>query len=233
MVDWLPTAEVRAVAPVLDRYSQSVLLGEVWKRPELSPRDRSLITVSALIARNHLADLSYHIYWALDNGITPAELSETVTHLAFYAGWADALASVPTIKKVFDHRGIGREQLPPVDEELLPQDAGAEARRAAEVERNFGATAPGVVQYTTQLVFGDLWLRPGLAPRDRSLVTVAALVATGHVEQIAFHLERALDAGLTGTEAAETLTHLAFYVGWPNVFAALPVVKEVLAARAR
>ncbi|MCX4091811.1 carboxymuconolactone decarboxylase family protein [Nocardia sp. alder85J] len=231
MVDWLPTAEVRAVAPVLDRYSQSVLLGEVWKRPDLSPRDRSLITVSALIARNHLSDLSYHLYWALDNGITPAELSEMVTHLAFYAGWADALAAVPTIKKVFDHRGIGREQLPPVDEDPLPQDTAAEARRADEVARNFGEVAPGVVQYTTELVFGDLWLRPGLAPRDRSLVTIAALVATGHVEQITYHLDRALDSGLTEAEAAEVLTHLAFYVGWPNVFAAMPIVKDVLASR--
>jgi 4-carboxymuconolactone decarboxylase len=77
-----------------------------------------------------------------------------------------------------------------------------------------------------------LWLRPGLAPRDRSLVTVSALIATGQVAQIPYHLNRAMDNGLTQGEAAEALTHLAFYVGWPNVFSALPVAKDVFEKRA-
>jgi 4-carboxymuconolactone decarboxylase len=87
------------------------------------------------------------------------------------------------------------------------------------------------VQYTTDLLFRDLWLRPALAPRDRSLVTASALVATGQVAQIPFHLNRAMDNGLTKAEASEALTQLAFYAGWPNVFSALPVVKSVLEKR--
>ena len=107
----------------------------------------------------------------------------------------------------------------------------AESQRAATVEQNFGAVAPGVVQYTTDLLFRDLWLRPGLAARDRSLVTVSALVASGQVAQIPYHLNRAMDNGLTRTQASEVLTHLAFYAGWPTVFSALPVVKGVFETR--
>jgi 4-carboxymuconolactone decarboxylase len=92
--------------------------------------------------------------------------------------------------------------------------------------------APGVIQYTTDAVFLDLWLRPGLAPRDRSMVTVSALVTAGQVAQIAYHLNRAMDNGLTEKEAGEMLTQLAFYAGWPNVFSAMPVFKEVFAKRA-
>jgi 4-carboxymuconolactone decarboxylase len=99
--------------------------------------------------------------------------------------------------------------------------------------QQFGNVAPGIVEYTTDVLFRDLWLRPGLAPRDRSLVTVAALVAIGQVAQISYHLNRAMDNGLTQAEAGEVITHLAFYTGWPNVFSALPVTKEVFEKRLR
>jgi 4-carboxymuconolactone decarboxylase len=87
------------------------------------------------------------------------------------------------------------------------------------------------VDYTRDLLFRDLWLRPALEPRDRSLVTVSALVSAGQVEQVPFHLNRAMDNGLTQAEASEVLTQLAFYAGWPNVFSALPVVRDVFQQR--
>jgi 4-carboxymuconolactone decarboxylase len=90
----------------------------------------------------------------------------------------------------------------------------------------------GLVQYTTDVLFRDLWLRPDLSPRDRSLVTVTALIASGQVAHIPYHLNRAMDNGLTREEAGEVITHLAFYVGWPNAFSALPVAKDVLEKRA-
>jgi 4-carboxymuconolactone decarboxylase len=88
------------------------------------------------------------------------------------------------------------------------------------------------VDYTGDLLFSDLWLRPDLAPRDRSLVIVSALIAAGQVAQIPFHLNRAMDNGLTKAQAAEVLTHLAFYAGWPNAMSAVPVVKTVFERRA-
>jgi 4-carboxymuconolactone decarboxylase len=89
------------------------------------------------------------------------------------------------------------------------------------------------VQYTTDVLFRDLWLRPGLAPRDRSLVTVSALVASGQVAQIPYHLNRAMDNGLAQVQPAEAVTHLAFYVGGSNAFSAMPVAKEVFEKRPR
>jgi 4-carboxymuconolactone decarboxylase len=89
------------------------------------------------------------------------------------------------------------------------------------------------VQYTTDVLFRDLWLRPDLAPRDRSLVTISGLVANGQVAQLTGHIPIGMNNGLTQPEIAEAITHLAFYVGWPNVFSAIPVAKEVFEKRAR
>ena len=101
------------------------------------------------------------------------------------------------------------------------------------MQAQFGAVAPGLVQYTTDILFCDLWLRPNLTPRDRSLVTISALIATGQVAQLGGHLNRAMDNGLTQGEAAEAITHLAFYAGWPNAFSALPIAKEVFEKRSK
>lgn len=225
--------DIRRVAPALERYTQDHLLGEVWKRPGLGPRDRSLITVAVLIARNQASELPYYLNLALDQGVKPREISEIITHLAFYSGWGNALSAVAAAKGVFAQRGIGNDQLPAATPEPLPIDEAAEAQRAAHVSEQFGSVAPGVVQYTTDLLFRNLWLRPDLAPRDRSLVTVSALIAVGQVAQIPYHLDRAMDNGLTQAEASETLSHLAFYVGWPHVFSALPVAKEVFEKRSK
>ncbi|MDB5822116.1 MAG: carboxymuconolactone decarboxylase family protein [Herminiimonas sp.] len=218
-------------APALERYTQGLVLGDLWKRPDLSPRDRSIVTVAVLIAKNQAMELPFYLGRALDNGVRPGEISEIITHLAFYSGWPNAMVAVGAAKEVFAERKIGADQLPPASVELLPLDKAAEEQRATSVEQNFGKVAPGVVQYTTDVLFRELWLRPGLAPRDRSLVTVSALVASGQVAQVTYHLNRAMDNGLTQKQASEVLTQLAFYAGWPNVFSAMPVFKEVFAKR--
>ena len=219
------------VSPALEHYTQELLLGDVWKRPNLSLRDRSIVTVAVLIARNQPAELPFYLNRALDNGVKPGELSELITHLAFYSGWPNAMAAVVAAKIVFAERLIGADQLPQAKVDLFPLDKGSDDKRAKMVEENFGEVSPGVVKYTSEALFWDLWLRPGLAPRDRSMVTVSALVASGQVAQITYHLGRAMDNGLTEKEAGELLTQLAFYTGWPNVFSAMPVFKEVFAKR--
>jgi len=223
--------DVETVAPALAQYTQKRLLGDVWKRPGLSSRDRSIVTLAALIARNQPAEMAFYMNLALDNGVRPREISEIITHLAFYSGWGNALAAADIARDVFAVRKIGSDQLPALSPKLLPIDEAAEAQRASRVQEQFGDLFPGVVQVTTDVLFRDLWLRPDLAPRDRSLVTVSALIASGQVAQIPYHLNRAMDNGLTQTQAAEALTQLAFYAGWPNVFSALPVVKDVFEKR--
>ena len=220
------------VAPALEHYTQNLLLGEIWKRPDMSPRDRSIVTIAVLIARNAPLELPFYLNRALDSGVKPAEIAEIITHLAFYCGWPNAMGAVNAARPVFMERHISAEQLPGANVVLLPLDKEAEARRKKTVSDNFGNVSPGVVQYTTDALFLDLWLRPGLAPRERSIVTVSALVASSQVAQITYHLNRAMDNGLTEKEAGEMLTQLAFYAGWPNVFSAMPAFKEVFAKRA-
>jgi len=223
--------DVRKVAPALEAYTQNRLLSDVWKRPGLAPRERSIVTLAALIARNQTIEMPYHFNLALDNGVKPREISEIITHLAFYSGWANAMSAVAVAKDVFAARNIGADQLPAASVTPLPIDETTEAQRATRVQEQFGSFFPGVVQYTTDVLFRDLWLRPDLAPRDRSLVTVGALIASGQVAQIPYHLNRAMDNGLKQAEAAEVVAHLAFYAGWPNAFSALPVVKDVFEKR--
>src|SRR5436305_2045198 len=93
--------------------------------------------------------------------------------------------------------------------------------------------APALDKYTQERLLGDVWQRPGLAPRDRSLVTISVLVANGQVAQLSGHIPIGMNNGLTQPEIAEAMTHLAFYVGWPNVFSAMPIAKEVFEKRAR
>ncbi len=225
--------DVHMVAPALEKYKDTTLLNGVWKRSGLSSRDRSIVTLSALIARNQTNELPSYLGLALDSGVKPAEISEIITHLAFYAGWANATAAAAAAKDVFVARKIGFDDLPVASPSLLPLNEAAEAERAKRVDEQFGTIAPGLVQNTTDVLFRDLWLRPDLAPRDRSLVTVSALVATGQVAQISYHLGRAMDNGLTKEQAGEALTQLAFYAGWPNAFSALPVFKDVFERRPR
>lgn len=227
----LSDTDTEAVSPALERYASTRLAGDLWKRKDLSPRDRSLVTVAAVIARNQTVLLPEQLELALKNGVKPAELSETITQLAFYAGWGNAIAAAAVTKEIFLQKGINAEQLPRAEEARLPIDGKAEAERAARVEQNFGSAAPGLVSDTTDVLFRELWLRPGIAPRDRSLVTVSALIANGQVQQIPPHLNQAMDNGLTRLQASGALSHLAYYAGWPNAFSAAPVFKTVFEQR--
>jgi 4-carboxymuconolactone decarboxylase len=88
--------------------------------------------------------------------------------------------------------------------------------------------APKLVEITEEVLFGDMWERPQLSKRDRSLITCAALVALGKTEQMNFHFPRAIENGVTREELVELITHLAFYVGWPNAMSAITRAKELL-----
>ena len=96
--------------------------------------------------------------------------------------------------------------------------------------RSIGDVAPKLAALTDDVLFEDVWNRPGLPARDRSLITVAALVAGGDTAQLEFHIGRALENGVTKTELIEAITHLAFYTGWPKAMTALGVARDHLAA---
>jgi 4-carboxymuconolactone decarboxylase len=94
-------------------------------------------------------------------------------------------------------------------------------------EKMFGDFAPALVQFTDDVLFGEAWKRPQLSPKERSLITVAALTAGGNAEQLTFHLQLAKDNGATEEELIEGITHLAFYAGWPKAMSAMAVAKRL------
>ncbi|MBS7541816.1 carboxymuconolactone decarboxylase family protein [Ancylobacter oerskovii] len=220
---------VYEVAPGLGHFTDDVLFGEVWPGATLAPRDRSLVTVATLVSTGKVAQIGSHARRALDNGVTPAELGELITQLAFYSGWPNAISAVGEVKKVFDERKIG--PVADSDAARLELEAAAEAARTATVEAGVAPTAPELAELTNRVLFGDLWRRPDLAPRDRSLVTMAALIAIGQPEQLPFHANRAMDNGLSRAEVAGVAAHIAFYAGWPRAMSAVPVLQRVFASR--
>jgi 4-carboxymuconolactone decarboxylase len=94
-----------------------------------------------------------------------------------------------------------------------------------------GDIAPKLADLTDNVLFGDVWERPGLAKRDRSLVTISALIAMNRPDQLRSHLALARQNGVTETEIVEAITHLAFYAGWPNAVSAVAVAREVFAQK--
>lgn len=97
------------------------------------------------------------------------------------------------------------------------------------LKKSLGEFAPKLVELTEDVLFRDVWERSELRKRDRSLATVSALVALNRTEQLRFHLARALENGMTQEELVETITHLAFYAGWPCAMSAIQTAKEVFA----
>lgn len=106
----------------------------------------------------------------------------------------------------------------------MPEDDSTSDSRAALV-----SLAPKLFELTDGVLFGDVWARPELCPRDRSLITIAALISGGNVEQLLFHMKKGTENGLSQDEIVEMVTHLAFYCGWPKAMSALQVAKDTLA----
>jgi 4-carboxymuconolactone decarboxylase len=107
-----------------------------------------------------------------------------------------------------------------------------ESAQPSRAQQLVGDIAPKLAELTDDVLFGDVWARPGLAPRDRSLVTVAALITNGNTEQLSSHLSLALKNGVTEAELAEVITHLAFYAGWPRAMSAAQVARDAFSAAA-
>jgi 4-carboxymuconolactone decarboxylase len=109
--------------------------------------------------------------------------------------------------------------------------APAASVQQTPAQRLMGDVAPKLADLTDNVLFGDVWERPQLSKRDRSLVTVSALIALNRPDQLRSHLARARDNGVTQEELIEAITHLAFYAGWPNAVTAVSVAREVFAKK--
>lgn len=130
-------ADMHWVAPALVDYTDDVLYGDVWKRPELSLRDRSLVTISALIAEGNTAQLKGHFSRALDNGVKPSEISGVITHLAFYSGWPKAVSSLAIPREVMETRGVKADAM------LVSAAIPVETNRSRIVRKDTGPLTRG------------------------------------------------------------------------------------------
>jgi len=108
-----------------------------------------------------------------------------------------------------------------------PAASDATSKQPSRAQQLYGDIAPKMVELTDNVLYGDIWERPGLSKRDRSLVTITALIALNRPDQLRSHINIGLQNGLTKDEIIETITHMAFYSGWPSAVSALPIAKEV------
>jgi 4-carboxymuconolactone decarboxylase len=214
------------LAPGLAVLTDEVLYGDVWERSELSARDRSLVTVSILVATGKTAQLPGHLRRALSNGVQPIEASGVLAHLAIYSGWPNAVSALAVYEQVFDAQQVDTTTLHQA-RPALPAWTG-DAARAHALATQLGGVAPKFVELTNDVVFDDLWRRSDLSVRDRSLVTIVALAAMGEAAQLDTYLRRGLEAGLTRGEIAEALIHLGFYAGWPRATEAISALARTV-----
>lgn len=219
------------------------VVGAMWSRPQLSRRDRSLLVISVLAAQARDEELELHTGNGLRNGLTREEIEEILLHVAAYAGFPAAMASSRRVDKAL-LAAAGGEALsersaaaPKSDEErdrdgasVLATIAGLPegldpAEGLGRMEAMLGEV--GVVAY--RWAFGEIWSRPQLSRRDRSIVVIAILVSLGATAELAVHAPAGLRHGLTRVEVEEVVNHLSLYAGIPRAVEAMRTVREAWA----
>ena len=201
-----PPSGLYAGSPYLGVLRDSVVYGEIWERPQLSKRDRSLITIAVLQALTR-EELALHIPRGLDNGLTPAEISEVILHVTFYAGWPTGVQASLAAAEVFAERGVSIGSL---------EEAPSSRPELSGFTNRAYAAVPRLGELRNSVLYGDVWERPQLSKRDRSLMTIAVNQALYATNELRIHIGRGLDEnGVTPQEVSETILHVTFYAGWP------------------
>lgn len=214
----------------LGSFAVDVVMGDVWSRPQLSRRDRSLIVISVLATLGSTEELSLHTQVGLNHGLTQIEIEEILLHIAVYAGFPMAMQASRVVDDRFRTLD-GVERLP----ERNPSARLSDDERtglAADVRQTLtgGRSNPdpsadfdafvealgdvGAIAY--RWAFGDVWSRDELSRRDRSIVVIAILTALSRVEELAFHVPAGLNHGLTRVEIEEIMVQMTIYGGVPR-----------------
>ena len=219
-----PTPPVGAydAVPYLGEIRNEIVYGDVWERPGLSKRDRSLITIAVAQALYATEEIRIHVGRGLDNGLTQAEIAELIAHVLVYSGFPTGVNAARVAADVFQARGL------PAAPEATPRNRDPVVPPA--YPNAFPAT-PYLAELLNEWVYGEVWERPDLSKRDRSLATIAVAQALGASSELRAHLGRGLDNGVTQTEIAEVITHVAFYSGIPGAVNASRVAAAVFEAR--
>jgi len=224
----------------LGTFAVDHVLGNLWSRPQLSRRDRSLIVVTFLATIGATGELKTHVIGAVNHGLGRDEIREVINQVAGYGGFPMAMQATRIVDKAFCQiDGVDRlpdaEPGPSVDDDdrhLAATDvmgtlfAGRTASDPAQARAGIVDALGGVGEMAFDWGFGELWARPQLSRRDRSMVTVAILAILRCVEELAVHVPGALNHGCSREEVEEIMVQLTVYGGFPRA------VEGMRAARA-
>jgi len=221
-------------------FSIDHVLGDIWSRPGLARRDRSLISVAALTCLGCPVELRTHLAGAIHHGVESEELEELMLQLCGYAGYPRALEGMRVALALFAEREDVDRPLPRPAAETKDDDQ--RERDGAEVFRRImGWTAPTEVvarmmedelgalgHFGLRHLMGEIWTRPQLGPRDRSLITLVALISLDKTTELRIHVPAALRHGMTREEIDEVILQLSLYLGYPAAVEAKNMTKEIL-----
>jgi 4-carboxymuconolactone decarboxylase len=221
-------------------FSVDHVLGDIWSRPGLARRDRSLVSVAALTCLGCHVELRTHLAGALHHGAEVEEIEELMLQLCGYAGYPRAIEGMRVAMALFAEREDVERPLPRPGAER--KDDETRQRDGAEVLRGImGWTAPdGVVvrvmeqelgplgHFGLRHLMGEIWARPQLGRRDRSLITLVALISLGKTAELRVHVPAALRHGMTREEIDEIILQLALYLGYPAAVEAKNATKEIM-----
>jgi 4-carboxymuconolactone decarboxylase len=227
----------------LGSFAVDVVMGDVWARPTLALRDQAFVRLSALMALARDEELEAHVGVSLRIGLSRTEIEEVLLHCAVYSGFPAAMAAVRHIDAVFCRldgvdRVEGRQPAPRKSDAERDRDAsdvrqtltGGRAnpdpsRDLAAMEEALGGV--GTVAY--RWAFGEVWSRPELGRRERSIVVIAILASMGLTEELAFHVPAGLNHGLTREEVEEIMVHLTIYAGVPRAVEGMRATRAAFA----
>ena len=214
----------------LGSFAVDYVMGDLWSRPQLARRDRSLVVIAVLASMGSVDELAAHVEIGLVNGLSREEIDEVVLQVAAYAGYPMAMAATRVVDRILN-RLDDLERQP----ERKPAASKGDDERwadATDVLRTLtgGRTATDPEQARAAIVgqlgdvgalafdwaFGEVWSRPQLSRRDRSLVVVAILTYLGKERELAFHIPGALNHGLTRDEVREVMVQMCVYGGFPR-----------------
>lgn len=222
----------------LGSYVLDFALGDVWTRPALSRRDRSLVVITILTTLNQLNQLRVHVQGGVNHGLTPTEIEEIMVQLSAYAGFPRAIDGMTTARQAMAELD-GVDSLPPSPPAPPKEDdrRSADARAImAELSANQPPGGIGVdmgpfTGTAGRWAFGEIWARDELSRRDRSLVVCSTLTTQDKPTELLFHLQAALNNGVTADELEEVMVTVIAYAGFPTAVEGFRSLREVQARR--
>jgi 4-carboxymuconolactone decarboxylase len=228
----------------LGRYIIEYSFGDVYSREGLTLKQKEIAVVAALTAMGNASpQLRVHLHGALNVGCSVDEVSEVIMQMIGYAGFPAAINGMNALKEVLSERN---EKIPAASSEDSASQKSTESRyetgvkwlsrldpeQVGRLEESFGTIAPDLARYAIEWGYGDIYSRPGLAIELRQIATIAALTALGTAApQLKFHINAALNIGLTKEEIIEIMILMTVYAGFPAALNGVFAAKEILEQR--